>query len=373
MILDGRTGTVILRPDTEEQEHYRHMHQDWLITKQQLAGLRHLPATTLDGHRVTLLANIELPEEAEHVHEQGAEGIGLFRTEFIYLNRETLPSEDEQYQVYARVYRALEPQTVVFRTLDLGGDKFLSKTPIEELNPFLGLRALRLCMENPEVFRAQLRAMFKAGAGKKLHILFPMVTGLEDFRAAKAFVEKIREELNTDGIPPPEELEIGIMIETPSAALTSNALAPEADFFSIGTNDLVQYTLAVDRVNKRVAYLYEPLHPAVLRLIETVVRNARAHQIPVAVCGEMAAEPSMAALLVGLGIRELSMGPVSIPAVKSLLRTVRAADLERLAGELLTLPTATQIRTRLEQRLGELQHISNSPRHGASAQLGGLG
>lgn len=363
MILDGNTGTVILRPTEAELECFRRRLEDWQIKKQQWAGLRHLPATTRDGQRITLLANIELPAEAEHIHEHGAEGIGLFRTEFIYLNRESLPSEEEQYQVYERVQRVVAPQSVVYRTLDLGGDKFISATPIEELNPFLGLRALRLCMENPEVFRAQLRALLRAGVGTTLHILFPMVTGLEDFRTAKAFVKKVCEELDAEGLPRPAVLKIGIMIETPSAALTSDALAPEADFFSIGTNDLVQYTLAVDRVNKRVAYLYEPLHPAVLRLIQLVVRNAHAHQIPVAVCGEMAADPLMAALLVGLGIRELSMGPVSIPAVKSLLRNVRAADLEHLARELLLLPTAMTIRVRLEQRMGELLQVNNRPLH----------
>lgn len=371
MILDGSTGVVIVRPTQDDLDAYQHRLRQWRFKEQQLAALRNLPATTLDGQRITLLANIELPEEAGNVHEHGAEGIGLFRTEFIYLNRESLPSENEQYLVYAQVHQAVAPHMVVFRTLDLGGDKFFSATPIEELNPFLGLRALRLCMENPEVFRAQLRAMFRAGSGKTLHILFPMVTGLEDFRAAKTFMDKVRAELDAEGIEPPRELKIGIMIETPSAALTSDSLASEVDFFSIGTNDLVQYTLAVDRVNKRVAYLYEPLHPAVLRLIELVVCNARAHQIPVAVCGEMAAEPAMAALLVGLGIRELSMGPVSIPAVKSLLRKVRVADLEQLARVLLSLPTATLVRARLEQHLGELLQTEKRPLHVASRDSGG--
>jgi len=364
LIVDGNEGTVILNPSPAELEQYQKLEEDWRSQSLQLAELRDLPAETIDGERVTLLANLELAEEVEHIFQHGAEGVGLFRTEFTYLNREHLPTEEELLGVYRRVLDDLGDLPVVFRTLDLGGDKFISAIPIEELNPFMGLRALRLCLENPEMFATQIRAILRACAGRPLHLLFPMVSGLEDFRKAKAFFQNVLNGLTDQGIEVPTEVKLGVMIEIPSAALTADLLAEEVDFFSIGTNDLIQYTLAVDRVNKRVAYLYEPLHPAVLRMVRMVVESAEHRGLPVSVCGEMAASPEMAAVLVGLGVRELSMGPISIPAVKRVLRSVPVKDLRTLADELILYSSAPQIRERLEQVLGNLlsSRITPPPR-----------
>ncbi len=356
LVVDGISGLVIINPTPTELDAYRRIEEEWKTQKKRLSALRDLPAVTLDGARIQLLANIELSEETTHVLQQGAEGVGLFRTEFIYLHLDRLPTEDEQFAIYSEVVKAMGDREVVFRTLDLGGDKFLSEVRIEELNPFFGLRALRLCFENPRVFTRQLRALLRATAGKTLHVLFPMVNGVEDFRRAKTILHDVRRELEESTGEGPAQVKVGVMIEIPSAAILSDLLAEEADFFSIGTNDLIQYTMAVDRVNKRVSYLYEPLDPSVLRLIDLTVRNANARGIPVSVCGEMAAEPESAALLVGLGVRKLSMGPVSIPPVKRLLRRVRLADLERLAREILMFPTASQARARLSEAIKELLH-----------------
>ncbi len=349
MIVDGLTGVVILRPSEADIEAYRRRAEEWSTEKQSLGNLRDLPALTSDNVRISLFANIELPTEIDHVREHGAEGIGLFRSEFIFLDRDHLPGEEEQYQAYRSVIEEMGGQKVIIRTLDIGGDKFLSALPIDELNPFMGLRALRLCFENPEMFKTQLRAILRAAAGQTLHILFPMVSGVEDFMRARRILFEVRRGLADEGAEIASEIKAGAMIEIPSAAITSDLLAAEADFFSIGTNDLIQYTLAVDRGNKRISYLYDPLHPSVLRLIEMTVRNARERGIPVAVCGEMAADPETAAVLVGLGIRELSMGPVDIAPVKRFLRSVRVADLEQLARELLALGNAQAAREHLSR------------------------
>lgn len=361
LVVDGNEGTVILNPSPAELEQYRRLEEDWRSHALRLGELRDLPAETLDGERITLLANMELPEEIEHVFEHGAEGVGLFRTEFTYMNQDHLPTEEELLGVYRRVLGDLGDLPVVFRTLDLGGDKFVSAVPIEELNPFLGLRALRLCLENPDIFATQLRAILRAAAGRTLHLLFPMVAGVEDFRKAKAFLTNVLNCLIDNGVAVPTEVKLGVMIEIPSAALTSDLLADEVDFFSIGTNDLIQYTLAVDRVNKRVAYLYEPLHPAVLRMIQMVVRAAKRRGLPVAVCGEMAASPEMAAVLIGLGVRELSMGPISIPAVKRLIRSVHISDLKSMTDELMAFSSAGQLRDRLEEILGDMLSTQITP------------
>jgi phosphotransferase system enzyme I (PtsI) len=361
LIVDGNEGTVILSPSTAELDQYRRLADEWRSQRLRLSELKDLPAETLDGERIVLMANVELPEEVTHVHEQGAEGIGLFRTEFTYLERDHLPTEDELLGVYTRMLKGTGDLPVVFRTLDLGGDKFISALPIEELNPFMGLRALRLCLENPDMFATQLRAILRAAAGRPLHLLFPMVAGLEDFRKAKAFFGNVHRNLVDRGIPVPTEVLLGVMIEIPSAAVTADFLAEEVDFFSIGTNDLIQYTLAVDRVNKRVAYLYEPLHPAVLRLIDMVVKSAARHNVPVSVCGEMAANPEMAAVLVGLGVRELSMGPISIPSVKRILRSVKAEDLRKMAAELLDLRSVSEVTLCVQGRLTGLLTSNNHP------------
>ena len=254
----------------------------------------------------------------------GAEGIGLYRTEFFYINKEELPSEEDQYATYAEVARAILPNSVIIRTLDLGGDKFMSALNLpEELNPFLGWRAIRFCLERPEVFKTQLRAILRASAIGNIRMMYPMISGVDELRRANAVLDECRQELRAEGIPFNEEMEVGAMIEVPSAALVADLLAREVDFFSIGTNDLIQYTIAVDRVNERIAHLYEPTHPAIIRLIKMAVNAAHAHNLWVGVCGEMAAEIALTPLLVGLGVDELSTGAALVPRVK---RAVQSLD-----------------------------------------------
>jgi len=332
--LDALKGIFVVGPEEDELAGCVRSGEDFERTSASLVGLRHLPAETLDGYRVELSANIELPKEVEQAIRYGADGIGLFRTEFIYLDRQRLPTEEEQYEVYAGVLTAMQPKSVIFRTLDLGGDKFLSPVPLgRELNPFLGLRAIRLCLEYPDVFRTQLRAILRASALGNAKIMFPMVSSVREVRAAKDLLEQTKADLKKEGKPFAENLETGIMIEIPAAAISADMLAPEVDFFSIGTNDLIQYTIAVDRVNEKVAHLYEPMHPSILRLIRNVVNAAHQEGIWVGLCGEMAADPVTAIILLGIGIDELSVGPVAIPELKSVIRQLRLSETKELIGE----------------------------------------
>ncbi len=345
LILDGVNGYVILRPTHDTLRDYEKSQAAIEKFEQELAKNRHLPVETLDGHAVEVGANIELPEEVPHVIEHGAQSVGLFRTEFLFLNRDRLPREDELFEMYRSVIAALHPRTVIFRTLDLGGDKFAKTVPLsKELNPFLGLRAIRLCLHYPELFRRQLRAIFRASIYGHIKIMFPMVSSLEEVRAAKTICEEIQRELRQHRIAYDRDIEIGIMIETPSAAVAADLLAREVDFFSIGTNDLIQYTLAVDRVNETVAHLYEPLHPSVLRLIHNVIESGHKQGIWVGVCGELAGDPTMAAILVGMGIDELSMGPVRIPEIKQVIRGLRLSDVQAMARDLLKQASAREVR-----------------------------
>jgi phosphotransferase system enzyme I (PtsI) len=272
-----------------------------------------------------------------------------------------MPSEEEQFRVYKHVVEKMNPYPVVFRTLDLGGDKFLSSVPIsQELNPFLGLRAIRLCLEYPDMFRQQLRAVLSASAFGSAKILFPMVSGVAEVRAAKRIVEDVKQELADQSVPFDKNIQIGIMIEIPSAAVIADLLAREVDFFSIGTNDLIQYTLAVDRVNEKVAYLYDPLHPAVLRLIREIVDAAHRHGIWVSLCGEMAGDPGIATILLGLGIDELSMGAVAIPEVKKTIRSIRLADAKELIHQIMTQSSMQDVRELVNQRVHEMSRASES-------------
>ncbi len=357
LIVDGFSGRVIANPTPEESRRYREMRREWKARGTVLSRLRTLPAETRDGYLVNIAANIELPSEIEHVLEHGADSIGLFRTEFLYLNNGSLPTEDEQYEVYRDVVEQMQSKHVIFRTLDLGGDKFISQIPLgQELNPFLGLRAIRLCLRYPQIFELQLRAILRASAHGKARIMLPMISGINQVREAKAIITRVKDYLRKEGIAFDEEIEIGIMIEIPSAALTADILAKEVDFFSIGTNDLIQYTLAVDRVNEQVAHLYDPYHPSVLRLIREVINSAHRNGIWVGLCGEMASNPDLACLLVGLGIDELSMAASAIPAVKQRIRSVKLSALKSFTEDVYQLASSTDVRNLFSERVPRLVH-----------------
>jgi phosphotransferase system enzyme I (PtsI) len=309
----------------------------------------------LDGQRVILSANIELPDEIPSVIAHGAEGIGLYRTEFFYLNRMDLPSEDEQFQAYRSVAEQLKPHPVIIRTVDLGGDKFLSPLDLpSEMNPFMGWRAIRFCLARPDIFKIQLRAILRASIYGSLKLMYPMISGLDELRRANEILNDVREELNREGIPFDANLEVGAMIEVPSAALTCDLLAREVRFFSIGTNDLIQYALAVDRVNEKIAYLYEPTHPGILRLLKQIIDAGHAVGIWVGMCGEMAGEPALALLLLGMGLDEFSTSPVQAPLIKKVIRSVERRAVQQIAQEALTLRTAKEIEGFLTAHLRQL-------------------
>jgi len=331
-LLDGYSGTLIIEPSQQTLYVYGQIEQKRHSLEERLASLRDLPAETLDGHRITLAGNIELPSDVPLLQQVGAEGIGLFRTEFLYLSRKDYPSEEEQYQKYREVARAIQPHPVVIRTLDIGGDKFRSEDGPAESNPFLGFRAIRFCLANVGIFTAQLRAILRASAEGNVRLMYPMISGVGEVIQANELLESIKDDLRRQGIPFDEAIRVGAMIEIPSAALTAEMIAREVDFFSIGSNDLIQYTLAVDRVNEKVANLYDPSHPAILRLIRSVVEAAHNNNIPVAVCGEMAGQPLYVPLLVGMGVDELSLAAASIPRVKDVIRRLRLTEAQELAA-----------------------------------------
>ncbi|MBR8660983.1 phosphoenolpyruvate--protein phosphotransferase [Brevibacillus sp. NL20B1] len=313
IILDGHEGLVIIDPTPEEIETYRKKQAEYERQKSELAKLVHTATTSQDGVHVELAANIGSVQDLAGALENGAEGVGLFRTEFLYMGRDDFPSEDEQFQAYKQVLEQMGEKPVVIRTLDIGGDKHLSYMNLpQEMNPFLGFRAIRLCLEQQDLFRTQLRALLRASAYGNLKIMFPMIATLEEFRQAKAVLEEEKQALLEKGIAVSEQLEVGIMIEIPAAAMIADLFAKEVDFFSIGTNDLIQYTMAADRMNERVSYLYQPYHPAVLRLIHRVIQAAHAEGKWVGMCGEMAGDPVAIPILLGMGLDEFSMSAGSI-------------------------------------------------------------
>ena len=348
--VDGSHGAVVIEPGEEALAALRAGQGE--RRAQPRAESRVLPCVTRDGVRVSLLGNAEFPEEAAHALEYGAEGIGLFRSEYLLGRARRWPDEERQYEVYRRMLEQIGPHPVTVRTWDVGPEDLVPGGPTRA-NPALGERALRLVRRNPEPFRAQLRALLRAGRHGPLRILFPFVTGPSDVRLVLDLLEETRSGLRRDGVAFAENVPIGLMLEVPSAAATADLLAPHVQFFAVGTNDLIQYLLAVDRVDPRVSNLYEPLHPAVLRTIDGVLRAAAAHSIPVSICGEMAADPLQALLLVGLGVRELSMSPVAIAGVKSALRAASASRLEPVARASLSLSTADEIGAMLRRELAE--------------------
>lgn len=351
--LDGGEGRLIVNPSSGVIEDFNKKQREVDLAESELKRKALLPAITLDGHRVEIVANVGNLETVAEALEFGAEGIGLLRTEFLYVDRDTMPSEEEQYEAYLKVAEIMGGKPVIIRTLDVGGDKPLSYVPMEkEENPFLGVRAIRLQRLYPELLKSQLRAILRAGVKGNLKVMFPMVANLDEIRWVKRLIEECREELRGRGVEFAERLEIGIMVEIPSAALMSDVLAKEVDFFSIGTNDLTQYALACDRGNKSLSYLFDSLDPAVLRLIKMTVDGAHAHGKWVGVCGEMAGEKEAIPLLVGLGVDELSMNARLIPSAKELIRGRAYGDLEALAKEALKLGSAKEIRDLVVKRCG---------------------
>jgi phosphotransferase system enzyme I (PtsI) len=292
---------------------------------------------------------VEQASDTEAVIASGAEGVGLFRTEYLFINREVLPTEEEQYEAYRQVASVLKPQPVIIRTLDLGGDKFLSHLQVpQEMNPFLGWRAIRFCLQERDIFRAQLRAILRASLDGNLQMMYPMISCLDELEQANALVEECKKELRAENIPFNDNIQIGAMIEIPSAVLAAESLAKRVKFFSIGTNDLIQYSLAVDRLNEKIAHLYQPTHPAILRLIKMTVEAARKHGIWVGVCGEMAGDPSLTPLLLGLGVNELSVAPLNVPQIKYLIRRIKMSEAIEIAESALNCECASEILARSE-------------------------
>jgi len=354
IILDGNTGRVIINPTPSQIEKYQKEEEKFFSYKKKLEALKTLPAQTLDGREIELGVNIAGSEEIDIALKDGAEGVGLFRTEYLYMNRTTLPSEEEQLKAYKIVARKTTPNTVIIRTLDLGGDKFISHFPVpQQINPFMGWRAIRLCLERVDIFKVQLRAILRASQFGKVKIMYPMISGIEEIRKADQILFEVKEELKKDGLSFAEDIEVGAMIEIPSAAIIADLMAKEVDFFSLGTNDLIQYSLAVDRVNEKVAYLYQPLHPTILRLVDNIVKCAHRENIWVGACGEMASDPLFALILLGLGVDEFSVSPTSLLEIKKVIRGIRWEETEEIALKLLKLSTSYEARRFAQRRLGK--------------------
>ncbi len=340
-LLDGYTGLLIVNPSKQTLYEYGQIQTRWHTIEERLHQLRHEPASTRDGFTIRLGSNIELEEEVKMALEYGAQGVGLYRTEYLYLNRQGFPTEEEQFTAYRNVAVAMKPNEVIIRTLDVGGDKVLhGGEHSREANPFLGWRGVRFCLDQPDMFKTQLRAILRASAEGNIKMMYPMISDLQEVNRANELLNVCREELRREGKPFNDQMEVGLMIEVPGAAMIADVLAEHASFFSIGTNDLIQYSMAVDRVNERVAHLYAPTHPAILRLINNVVTAARKRNVWVGVCGEMAGDPVLAPLLVGLGVDELSVSAVALPGVKYVIRNLNMTDARALAEKALLCHTA---------------------------------
>ncbi|MBI3723977.1 phosphoenolpyruvate--protein phosphotransferase [bacterium] len=355
LILDGGAGKVVIDPDNETLAKARDREKTFEGLRKVLDDERTLPAETLDGHAVRLYANIEFPSEIEEAIKEGALGIGLYRTEFLYDDTNTDPTEEQHIAAYKEAIERLQGRPLVIRTLDLGADKFSPDDLGYEKNPFLGCRSIRYCLyEKPDIFRRQLRAILRVSKLGNVKIMLPMISALEELREAKNVIQEVMGELRDENLPFNEDIEVGIMIEVPSAALCADLLAQECSFFSIGTNDLVQYALAVDRVNAKVAYLYQPTHPAIFRLLLRIIEAGRRKRIPVSICGEISGEPSFTLPLVGLGMRDLSMAPSSVPRIKHLVRSISAREASRIADTALTFQDAKRADDFLRQKAKEI-------------------
>ncbi|RMG12208.1 MAG: phosphoenolpyruvate--protein phosphotransferase [Deltaproteobacteria bacterium] len=346
IVVDGTHGIVILSPSSEEIDAYRAARRAYLAHEEELLATRDLPAETPDGHRVSLVGNIEFPREIPSVLEHGGEGIGLYRTEFLYLGRKAIPTEREHFEVYREIVGHVAPRPVTIRTYDLGGDKVPLGGRAREPNPAMGLRALRLCFKEPAIFEPQLRALLRAARFGQLRIMFPMVSGVGELRRARDLLDSVRETLRSEGETVPE-VPVGIMVELPSAVAIADRLADEVDFFSIGTNDLIQYALGIDRQNREVAYLYRPLHLAILRMIRQTVEAGHAAGISVSVCGEMAGDPLYTPVLLGLGVDTLSMNALSIPVVKEVIRGCPRSEADALVEEVMGMEVVDDIEKRV--------------------------
>ena len=352
IILDGTHGLLIVNPSKRFLDKYRKEKKRYEHFERELVELKMLPSETIDGKKLIVAGNIELPEDVASVISHGAEGIGLYRTEYFYMNRKDLPSEEEQFNAYKSVAQRIKPHPVTIRTLDLGGDKFLSQLDVpREMNPFLGWRAIRFCLARPDILKAQLRAALRASAYGNLKLMYPMISGIQEFRQANELLEQVKKELRKEGHKFNEKIPVGAMIEVPSAAITSHIIAEEADFFSIGTNDLIQYSLAVDRVNEKIAYLYEPTHPAVLSLIKNVIDSGHKAGIPVALCGEMAGDISLTLILLGLGLDEFSTSPIAVPEIKKIIRSVTYDQAKQIAEKAMTFKTGFEIQEYAREKL----------------------
>ncbi|PTJ08708.1 phosphoenolpyruvate--protein phosphotransferase [Staphylococcus simulans] len=344
IIVDGMTGDVIVNPSDEVVAQYQEKRDNFFKDKQELQKLRDAESVTEDGHHVELAANIGTPNDLPGVVENGAEGIGLYRTEFLYMGRDQMPTEDEQFEAYKAVLEAMKGKRVVVRTLDIGGDKELPYLDLpEEMNPFLGYRAIRLCLAQPEIFRPQLRALLRASVYGKLNIMFPMVATIQEFRDAKALLEEERQNLKNEGVEVSDDIEVGIMVEIPSTAALADVFAKEVDFFSIGTNDLIQYTMAADRMSERVSYLYQPYNPAILRLVQRVIAASHAEGKWTGMCGEMAGDQTAIPLLLGLGLDEFSMSATSILKARRLIRNLSEAQMKDLAAKAVNCATSEEV------------------------------
>ncbi len=355
VIIDGNRGVVIIDPDEAQIEQHRQYEQRLVEFEQVLDGLRDLPAVTLDGHEVTLLGNIEFPHEASTLISKGGQGVGLYRTEFLYLGSETEPTEEDHYKAYCEVIEIMEGRPVCIRTLDLGADKYTqARSPVPERNPFLGCRSIRFCFRHLQLFKTQLRAMLRASLKGDVSIMFPLITTLMELRQAKMIMRDVMEDLEEEGISVRTDVPVGMMVEVPSAALQCNQFAEEVDFFSIGTNDLIQYTLAVDRANERVAPLFTAGHPAVLRLIKEVIRAGQRHDVGVSLCGEMGGQPEYALLLLGMGLRTFSVAPPVIPELKKLIRSVTIEHARQVARRAITFDSDTQILSYLRDQVRQV-------------------
>ena len=348
IVLDGTHGKVILHPNEKTIKNYQLEQEKFYAFEESLHSLGELPAITLDGHEKEISANIEFPDEIYSVKSHGGKGIGLYRTEYFYVGRDDLPSEDELFEDYKNVAQQIAPDSVIIRTLDLGGDKFASYLGISHtVSSIMGLRAIRLCLKYQDIFVPQLRAILRASVYGNIKIMFPMISGVEELRHAREVLDKAKKQLTDDGVPFDPNIEVGAMIEIPSAAMTADILAKEVDFFSIGTNDLIQYSLAADRANEEISELFEPFHPAVLRFIQNIINAAHDNGIWVGLCGEMAGDPVFTIILLGMGLDEFSMSPQVIPEIKRIIRSITLKEAQELTQEIMTLSTAWEIEQRV--------------------------